>query len=197
VLEAKRILLIGAGHLGMRVIESLLRSPGPHCYVIAGRDGERTRRTVNMFRQYGSAFGESVHLEPATLDVSNIDATASTIAELAPDIIFSSVTLQSWWAVGTLPDELAEPLAPACVGPWLPMHLTLVYELMQAVRAAGCQALVVNASYPDVTHPLLATAGLAPHIGIGNIAIPLVGLRLHIAERDGVPIDRVQLRVAM
>lgn len=192
--EPKRILLIGAGHLGMRTIESLLREPGPHTYVVAGRDTERTRRTVNLLRQYASAFGAAVNIEPATLDISNVEATAATISHLQPDVIFSCVTLQSWWVTGTLPAELADPLTPACVGPWLPMHLTLVYELMQAVRAASCHATVVNASYPDVTHPVLAAAGLAPDVGIGNIAIPLVGLRLHLAEQHRVPLAEVHLR---
>jgi hypothetical protein len=65
---------------------------------------------------------------------------------------------------------------------------------MQAVRAAGCDATVVNASYPDVTHPVLAAADLAPDVGIGNIAIPLVGLRLALADEHGVALDRVQIR---
>lgn len=192
--EAKRILLIGAGHLGMRTLEALMRRPGLHSYVVAGRDGERTRRVANMARQYASAFGDIAIVEPATIDVSDVASTAATIDCLQPDIIFSCVTMQSWWVTGTLPAHLADPLAPSCVGPWLPMHLTLVYELMQAVRAAACSATVVNASYPDVTHPVLAAAGLAPHVGIGNIAIPLVGLRLHLADRYQVPITDVHLR---
>lgn len=192
--ESKRIVLIGAGHLGMRTIEALLREPGSHLYTVAGRDGERTRRTVNLLRQCTSALGTVANIEPATIDVSNVDATAETLAQMGPDIIYVSVTMQSWWVTGTLPPELAEPLAPTCVGPWLPMHLTLIYELMQAVRAAGCSATVVNASYPDVTHPVLATAGLAPDIGIGNIAIPLVGLRLHLADQLRVPVTEIHLR---
>lgn len=192
--EAKRILLIGAGRLGIRTLEALLRQPGAHSYVIAGRDAPRTIGLANLARQYASSFGDMVNIEPATIDVSDIDATAATIARLQPDVIFSAVTMQSWWVTGTLPAHLAAPLTPACVGPWLPMHLTLIYELMQAIRAASSPATVVNASYPDVTHPVLAAADLAPHIGIGNIAIPLVGLRLHVAETHHVPLSDVHLR---
>lgn len=190
----KKMMLIGPGHLGVRVLEVLLRDPGPHHFVLAGRDHERVRRLANLARQYTSAFDQRVSIEPVQVDLADVDETATTLERLQPEIIFASVSLQSWWVVGTLPPALAERLEPACVGPWLPMHLTLIYELMQAVRAAGCTAIVVNASYPDVTHPVLATAGLAPYVGIGNIAIPLVGLRLALAEEHDVDLDQVQIR---
>jgi hypothetical protein len=190
----KRVLLIGLGHLGIRVLEVLLRAPGPHLYLLAGRDPEAIRRIANLARQYSSAFGERVAIEPVLIDVADVAATAATLERLDPDLIFAAVTLQSWWVVGTLPPALAACLEPTCVGPWLPMHLTLIAELMQAVRAAGSDATVVNASYPDVTHPVLATADLAPDVGIGNIAIPLVGLRLALADEHDVELDRVQIR---
>jgi len=192
--EGKRVLMIGLGHLGVRVLEVLLRDPGPHVYLLAGREPERIRRVANLARQYGAAFGDRVAVEPVEIDVADIAATAATLERLDPDLIFAAVSLQSWWVVSTLPPALAAALEPACVGPWLPMHLTLIYELMQAVRAAGSDATVVNAAYPDVTHPVLATADLAPDVGIGNIAIPLVGLRLALADEHGVDLDRVQIR---
>jgi hypothetical protein len=192
--SGKRLLMIGLGHLGVRVLEVLLRDPGPHLYLLAGRDPETIRRMANLARQYSAGFGDRVAIEPVQMDLADIEATAATLERLRPDLIFVAVALQSWWVVGTLPPALADCLEPAGVGPWLPMHLTLVHELMQAVRAAGCRAIVVNASYPDVTHPVLETAGLAPDVGIGNIAIPLVGLRLALADEHDVELDRVQIR---
>ena len=192
--DGKRLLMVGLGHLGVRVLEVLLREPGPHLYLVAGRDAERVRRLANLARQYSAAFGDRVAVEPVQIDVADIEATTATLERLGPDLIFAAVTLQSWWVVGTLAPALAACLEPACVGPWLPMHLTLIHELMQAVRAAGSGATVVNASYPDVTHPVLATVGLSPDVGIGNIAIPLVGLRLALADEHDVELDRVQIR---
>jgi hypothetical protein len=192
--SGKRLLMIGLGHLGVRVLEVLLRDPGPHLYLLAGRDPETIRRMANLARQYSAGFGDRVAIEPVLIDLADIGATAATLERLGPDVIFVAAALQSWWVVGTLPPALAARLEPACVGPWLPMHLTLVHELMQAVRAAGSEAIVVNASYPDVTHPVLATQGLAPDVGIGNIAIPLVGLRLALADEHDVELDRVQIR---
>jgi hypothetical protein len=178
----------------VRVLETLLRDPGPHEYIVAGRDIERARRMANLGRQYASAFGQNVSLRSVVVDAADVAATTATIASIRPDIVFFAVTLQSWWVTGTLAPELEQLLAPSCVGPWLPMHLTLVYELMTAVRAADIDAVVVNCSYPDVTHPVLAKIGLAPDVGIGNIAIPLVGLRLHLAEEQGIPVADVHLR---
>lgn len=42
---------------------------------------------------------------------------------------------------------------------------------MQAVRGLGMECPVINCSYSDVTHPVLAGESLAPTIGIGNVAI--------------------------
>jgi hypothetical protein len=53
---------------------------------------------------------------------------------------------------------------------------------MQAVRLAESRAIVVNAAYPDAVGPALATLGLAPHIGIGNIANVVPGITWAAAQ---------------
>jgi hypothetical protein len=42
---------------------------------------------------------------------------------------------------------------------------------MLAIREVGFEAPVVNCSYPDATHALLAAEGLCPTVGIGNVAM--------------------------
>jgi hypothetical protein len=53
---------------------------------------------------------------------------------------------------------------------------------MKAVRIADSKAVVVNASYPDVVNASLAAEGLAPAVGIGNIANAVPGIRLAAAH---------------
>ena len=52
---------------------------------------------------------------------------------------------------------------------------------MQAMREIGMKCPVINCSYPDATHPILAAEGLAPTVGIGNVAIMALIYQRNIA----------------
>jgi hypothetical protein len=71
------------------------------------------------------------------------------------------------------------------------MHLTLVYKLMQAVKQTGLDIKVINSAFPDATHPVLDKVGLAPAIGIGNVANPVPAIRSSIAHKLGRPLKDV------
>jgi hypothetical protein len=75
------------------------------------------------------------------------------------------------------------------------MQLTLIYKLMQAVRASGIDIKVANAALPDATHRILDSVGLAPTIGIGNVANAIPALRRAAAEELQAPLDRVSVRL--
>ncbi|MFE0176312.1 hypothetical protein ACFWZ2_28725 [Streptomyces sp. NPDC059002] len=115
-------------------------------------------------------------LTSVRLDLWDIDASAEALERIRPDIVFMGASLQPWWHITQLPPEVFAELDQARFGPWLPMHLTLVHRLMQAVRSSGIQATVVNAAYPDAVGPVLAAAGLAPDLGIGDVANIVPGL---------------------
>jgi len=54
--------------------------------------------------------------------------------------------------------------------------------LMQAVKASGIATKTVNAAFPDAVNPILARIGLAPDIGVGNVANLVPAVRLSIAR---------------
>lgn len=193
----KTILIVGLGQLGSLVFDLMLRLPSQPYVVAAVRDGEKFRQRFNLGVQSALQLGHSPRASLVEIDVSNLDQVAETIRRIRPDIVFSAVTLQSWWVLTTLPKDRFESIDRAQVGPWLPVHLTLVHCLMKAVRASGVQPIVVNASFPDVVHPVLAKVGLAPNTGIGNIANPLPALRMSIAERLRVNVDSIELRAVL
>jgi len=62
------------------------------------------------------------------------------------------------------------------------MHLTLMHCLMQAVKASGITTKTVNAAFPDAVNPILARIGLAPDIGVGNVANLIPAVRFSIAR---------------
>lgn len=129
----------------------------------------------------------------AFMDLFNIDQTASILSQYQPDIIFCSATMLPWTHLSTLPKPLAEKLYTAQAGPWLPMTLTLLYKLMQAVQQAGVQSQVINGSYPDSVNAVLGKIGLAPTIGIGNLANNIPALKKSVALKLEQPIEAVDI----
>lgn len=62
---------------------------------------------------------------------------------------------------------------------------------MQAVKQTGLDAKVINSAFPDTTHTILDKVGLAPAIGIGNVANIVPAIRSSIAYRLGRPMKDV------
>ena len=187
------IMMIGIGDLGGHVLEMLARAPGSHRIITADINEEWGYRKTNIAAFGAAQMGFYPELEFVKVDLYNPDQTAETISRFRPEIIYSAVSLQSWWVINTLPNEVFEKLDIARFGPWLPMHLTLVYKLMQAVKQTGLDIKVINSAFPDATHPVLDKVGLAPTIGIGNVANPVPAIRASIAHRLGRPLKDVTL----
>jgi hypothetical protein len=187
-----KLLLIGIGDVTIRLAHLLATGDQPVDLVMAGRSLERATRFANLTKLAASNLGHYRDVEALSLDITDIDRTAAEIRRIQPDLIFMGASIQAARAIMDVSSEAFNELDQAQLGPWLPMHLALNYELMQAVRLAESRAIVVNAAYPDAVGPALATVGLAPHIGIGNIANVVPGitwaaaqeLRAHPSEID-------------
>ncbi len=177
------IMMIGMGDLGGHVLELLVRVPGSRRIVTADVNEDWGYRKTNLAVFGASQLGHYPEVEFTKIDLNNLDETADRIRKFKPDMIFSAVTLQSWWVIDTLPKDVFERLDEARFGPWLPMQLTLVHKLMQAVKQTGLDIPVINAAFPDGVHPVLDRVGLAPTIGIGNVANPIPAIRSSIAYR--------------
>ncbi|UKY53529.1 hypothetical protein [Streptomyces inhibens] len=189
------IMLVGMGDLSAKVLTMLLSDPATNRIVLAGRDTETIRRRGNLALFTAHNLGHHGTVDTVHVDLRDVDATAETIAEVCPDIIFMGGSLQSWRVITALPQETFEELDEAQFGPWLPMHLTLNHLLMQAVRASGVDVKVVNAAFPDAVGPILDKVGLAPTIGVGNVANIVPALTLGAAHLlDAHPAD-VELRL--
>jgi hypothetical protein len=185
------IMVIGIGDLGGHVLELLVRAPGSRRIITADVNEDWAYRKTNIAAFGAAQLGHYPEMEFVKVDLYNIDRTSELIAKYQPDIIYSAVSLQSWWVINTLPKEVFEKLDMARFGPWLPMHLTLIYKLMQAVKQTGLDIKVINSAFPDATHPVLDKVGLAPTIGIGNVANPVPAIRGSIAYRLARPMKDV------
>jgi hypothetical protein len=70
-----------------------------------------------------------------------------------------------------------------------------VRSLMQACADAGVSAPVVALPFPDAVGPVLAGIGLAPATGAGNVLEMAAKLAVVVAERAGVGLDAVVVRL--
>ncbi|MBA2678445.1 MAG: hypothetical protein H0U76_08645 [Ktedonobacteraceae bacterium] len=192
-----RILLVGLGKLGSQIFDLLVRLPGNHAFLAGGRDVEHLRQRTHLSLFAAMQLGHMPDVACTYMDVWNIEQTAEIIARCQPDLIVCAATLARWGTTPTLPQTVGDRLTAAQMGPRLPLHLTLVYKLMQAVRATGHPITVINAIYPDVVNPVLAQVGLAPLTGIGDLANNVPAVRKSIAVKLHRPIEHVDVRLVM
>jgi hypothetical protein len=189
------IMIVGVGNLAVNLLSMLLSNPATSNVILAGRDIDQLKRRANLARFAAFNLGVASAPRLVELDLWNKDRTAEVLANLKPDIIFMAASLQSWRVITQLPKEVFEALDEAQFGPWLPMHLALNYNRMQSVRASGITTKVVNAAFPDAVGPVLAKVGLAPYIGIGNVANIVPALTFSAAMLLNVPTQDVELRL--
>ena len=196
-MPAHRILLVGLGKLGAHLFDLLVRLPGHCTFLVGGRNLDYLRQRTNLSLLTAIQLGYSPEVACAPIDLWNIEQTAEVISRFRPDLIVCSATLAQWERAVRLPAHLTERLAMAPMGPRLPFHLTLVYNLMRAVRASGQTITVINAIYPDVVNPILAKVHLNPTCGIGDLSNNVPALRKAIAVHLHVAVEQVEVRLVM
>ena len=168
-MRKKKLLLVGAGNLCLQILK-ILGPKNAFEFVVLGRNEEATIRLCNLVALSCAQLGQFIAIKPVIADLTDIGRVTQLLREEAPDILVNCASLQSWRVITGLPKLSFEKLDQAQFGPWLPMHLTLMHCLMQAVKASGISAKTVNAAFPDAVNPILARVGLAPDIGVGNVA---------------------------
>jgi hypothetical protein len=192
--KTPHILILGSGVLGGDVLDFLVQSGRDYALTVGARSPETAILRVNLARYTAMNLGKVPRIDVVPIDLMNVEQTAERLGKIKPDIIFNATTLHSWWVITKLPVEAYRRLDMARGGVWTPMHQVLVRRLMKAVRLADCAAVVVNAAYPDVVNASLAAEGLAPAVGIGNIANAVPGIRLAAAYMLKCDPARVDVR---
>jgi hypothetical protein len=191
-----RLLVLGSGVLGGQVVDLLSMIPSPYTdIVVASRKAENAIRRVNLSRFAGMDLGRNPTCSVRQIDLRNIDATATLIRDVRPDVIFQSACIWSWWKIRELPEELFCELDRAGVGPWLPLYLALTLNVMKAVRESGLHPQVVNGCYPDANNPALASIDLPPLCGIGNVARSVSIVRTAVADYLDLPPTMIDIRL--
>lgn len=194
LMRKKKLLLVGAGNLCLQILKILGPKNGFE-FVVLGRNEETTLRLCNLAALSCAQLGQFISIKPVIADLTDVGKVTRLLREEAPDILVNCASMQSWRVITGLPKLTFEQLDQAQFGPWLPMHLTLMHYLMQAVKASGISAKTVNAAFPDAVNPILARVGLAPDIGVGNVANLIPAVRFSIARLLECEPDDVQVRL--
>lgn len=185
------VMIFGLGDLGGWVLELLARRQGVSTVIGCDKRADWGSKKINVAAVGAGAEGYDKTLKFEECDVSDIDRTAELISKYKPDLIYSGMTLMSWSVYGYLPHEIHEQTKKIAGGPVVPVHLTLIYKLMQAVKKSGANSVVLNNSWPDIVNPMLWGAGLRVLVGAGNIDNIVSEIRRKISVKEEVPISAV------
>ena len=160
--ERHSILIVGLGDLGLRIAMRLGACADRMRLLLAARDTARMRARAALI----AACAPACEVVFVPLDALDGDALRATLRELNPDALVQCASMHSPWLLHGRHDPVAQRLRAAGFACELSAQLPVAHAVFAA--AAGLSCLRINCSYPDVVNPVLAAAGLAPDVGIGN-----------------------------
>ncbi|MBN2570428.1 MAG: hypothetical protein JXB42_13460 [Deltaproteobacteria bacterium] len=186
-----KVMIFGLGDLGGWVLEFLARRQGVTTIIGCDKRADWGSKKVNVTASGAGAEGYDKVLKFEECDVFDVDRTAELISKYQPDFIYSGMTLMSWVIYTYLPKEMHQKANRIAGGPVVPVHLTLIYKLMQAVQKSGTNPVVLNNSWPDVVNPMLWGAGYKVLVGGGNVDNIVNEIKRKISVKENVPISAV------
>jgi hypothetical protein len=160
-----RILIFGIGDLGVHIARLVMENQYASVCMLAGHStaAEQWAALLNI-----STGGNT---KAARVNGLDVEAVKTLLTNFEPDVIVQCATLLSPFAM----KEVGTPAALAILKSGFALQaaaqLPIIRSVMQARRALGLNCPVINCSYPDATNVILASEGLAPDAGIGNVAI--------------------------
>lgn len=196
--------VFGAGQVGGAILRSLATYPDVTRLVVFDTDNEMLAVRACDAATIASLRGHALDVTPKVVDMRNRDQLADCLTNTPVDVIIHAASYHNPWALLTIADALwgdtprpktADPFGPARIGPWLPLHLVLLMNLVAAQREAASDTPIVNVAFPDVTNAVLDRLGLAPNCGGGNSDMLVPAVKVVAAEHLGVPADEVEVRM--
>lgn len=171
------VLIIGAGDLGERFAAGLAAAGQVERLVLVSRSGA-AEAAATIASSYDCV------VESIAADARRPDEVAKLIFTTDPALIVLSASGRGPYALADRDDEAARAIGATGFALRLPYNLPVPLAVMQAVTDAGWEGPVANVSFPDVTGPVLARLGLAPTVGLGNVAMILLRARSVLRARN-------------
>lgn len=187
-----KVMLIGLGRVGWQVMEYLVQDPRCPELICCDISPEGKYLVDNAVIGAGIT-GLFPSVKYYQLNLADIDATTQIIREEKPDVIIDMSVMMPMHGFYKLPKEQFDILYSATFGAWLPCQVALPYRLMQALKKSGVKAHVLTSGLPDLVIPALASVGMAPTIGMGNINLNTAALTILVSRKLNVPAECVKI----
>lgn len=186
------ILIIGsAGSVGHDMMYQIAAMNQPIKVIGADINNEKGRYEIEEALHTAHNLDNYPQLSYEPLDLFDIKGTAEFLKTHHPAVICNLASLGSWWVRRKLSPEDYAKVGPS--GPWIPNHLTLAMNLMEAIKQSGIETHVANGAYPDATNVILTKLGYNPTCGGGNMDLGLSRVRRMVAAEHKVPVSSVQI----
>ncbi len=185
--------MVGLGDLGGKILEILARTPGAPELIVGDIDEEGGALKVNNAVIGAVHHDLHPHFRFTKVELNDIEGTAQLIKEISPSVVINCAVMQTWNRIRNLPPEVYSKLSAAALGAWLPVQLTLAYNLAQAIQQSGVKPYYINTSLSDLTNVVLGKVGLPPTIGLGNVDLIVPALQTLIANELKVPRNNITI----
>lgn len=190
------VLVSGVGALGGWALEFLARSPGVDRIVTVKRSAWSGPPWTTIAMLGSAIEGHTKRFEHRQVDLADEGAMARLLAEVRPDAIVHSATVQSPRILSgaAIDDARRAEIRAATFGMWLPWHLWPAAQLTRAVESSGIDTHVVNASFPDVVNVAVwRRFGHGPSTGAGNLEVCAARVLRYVMATTGRPADEIDV----
>jgi hypothetical protein len=160
-----RVLIIGMGDLGAQIARIVIENRFASSCLLAGNSAAAGQWAQLLQIVTGS------DVQGRQVDALNAEALKKLFTDYEPDLIIQCATLLSPFALGRSNLPAVKAVLQGGFALQISAQLPAIRNVMLVRRSLGLTCPVVNCSYPDLTHSLLAAEDLAPTCGIGNVAI--------------------------
>ncbi|HEX8500610.1 MAG TPA: hypothetical protein VF659_08470 [Pyrinomonadaceae bacterium] len=184
------VVIIGLGNLGKRIAAGLAGCAEVDELLLAGRDAGEGPPFAALL---AACVEGAARVRFAELDCGRPSSVEDLLRRERPAVVVQCASLLSPWHLSLHPGPVADALQAAGFAAQLPAQLPLLLNLMRSARAVDFRGAIVNCSFPDVTHPVLAGAGLAPTVGTGNVSMIRARVCAALAERGTAAAPEVRV----
>jgi hypothetical protein len=160
-----RILIFGMGDLGVHIARLVMENHYASVCMLAGQSSASEQWAQLLHLSTGG------DVRSTRVDGLDTEAVKKLLTSFEPDVIVQCATLLSPFALKKIGTPATLAILKGGFALQTAAQLPIIRSVMQARQAVGLSCPVINCSYPDVTNTMLASDGLAPDVGIGNVAI--------------------------
>jgi len=175
------VMMIGAGDLGVRIADMLIRRGKVREMTLVDLPGGGGAKAAEYMAACNTI---TINFEGINcLDTSKVE---DAIRRRKPDLIVFGASLRTSETVMRATDPRGKAMWKAGMGVQIPFQIPILLSVMRAVKAAAPDTPVANATVPDVCHKILHAGGLAPAAGLGNPGIMQLRIQANMV-RSGTP----------